>query len=169
MHLCKESWFQMDIYHDCICFLPSLEDSHTCNGWACCCTLLRWGRGRLNTHQNLQNKTHVDPKYKNLFGSYTSCCSCCEYFYGALRCFSYHYITYLFVHIINFTILLQSEYRDISHSNHHSTTVWIFVVYHGHGQIFDLSQWDGLFCVMCKTTTTCQPRPANHDMCFLGF
>ena len=36
--------------------------------------------------------------------------------------------------------------------------------YHGHGQIFDLSQRDGLFWVMWPVSIL-QPWPANHDLC----
>ena len=35
--------------------------------------------------------------------------------------------------------------------------------YHGHGEIFDLSQWDGLFKVMWPVLIL-QPRPVNHDL-----
>ena len=35
--------------------------------------------------------------------------------------------------------------------------------YHGHGQIIDWSQWDGLFSVMWPVLIL-QPQPVNHDL-----
>ena len=35
--------------------------------------------------------------------------------------------------------------------------------YHGDGEIFGLSQWDGLFRVMWRVVVL-QPRPVNHDL-----
>ena len=66
----------MDTYHDHMKCFSSQEDNHKWNGWPDYYTLHHWGRGYWNTHQRLQNKTHVDPNIKPVLVVLTSLGSC---------------------------------------------------------------------------------------------
>ena len=69
------------------------------------------------------------------------------------------------------TVTIVTPSLLIGHSNSfvNSVTMIKFIIwpyytfYHGHGWIFDLNQWDGLFGVMWPALIL-QPRPLNYDL-----
>ena len=60
---------------------------------------------------------------------------------------------------------LQAEFMETEYNVHIHRYGMMHDIefYHGHNQVFYFSQWD--VTGINSATTTCSPRPANHDLC----